>query len=385
MTRHNADAAKRPLAYIISPQPWAGFYVSKHHYACALAERGWWVVFVDPPSDLGQAGRIEITATDVPSVVNLRYQTFFPYPIKFWARALFDRLMRRQARQLVRAAGRPDLVWDFDNAYQFRDLRVFGARTTLFHLVDDVGKKMLGTKRADHVFYLHRSFCENAGGTYLADHEIGHGLGRIHCHAASLAQDVPRHSGLPHVGFVGNLAASWVDWTAIARMVHNHPNARFTFWGPLGKTARSGEGLRAILESPSARFPGLTPLDRILKESDDVDVWLLPFKADRLQSGAINSHKVLEYLSTGRAVVMNWLEAYVGNPLVYMLDSSNSDGLADLLDSVLLNLDIANAPENMARRRAFAIENSYQKKLDQVDAVVGLTQMAACSASFDTT
>ena len=30
-----------PLAYVISPQPWAGFHVSKHHYAIALAERGW--------------------------------------------------------------------------------------------------------------------------------------------------------------------------------------------------------------------------------------------------------------------------------------------------------------------------------------------------------
>ena len=363
----------QPLAYVISPQPWAGFQVSKHHYAIALAHRGWRVVFIDPPVNLGQPGRIEITPTEIPSVRSLRYQTFFPHKVKFHLRWLFDRLMHFQSRRLVAAAGRPDLVWDFDNAYQFRDLRSFGAQTTLFHLVDDVGKAGSGTKGADHLFYLHASFCTRAGGVPQPDHEIGHGLGRLH-ESAALKQDFGvTKPGYPRVGFVGNLAAAWIDWAAIDVMLTRHPQASFTFWGPLPPTEKADPELVKVLAHSNAAFPGLTSPDRIVMEAPEIDVWLVPFSTDKVQGEPLNSHKVLEYLSTGKAVVMNWLEAYDGNPLVNILPGRDSTGLEDLLDAVLAELDTANAPEMMAARRAFALERSYDRHMEQIMRVAGLT------------
>jgi hypothetical protein len=323
------------------------------------------VIFIDPPSKLGAAGRIEIEGTAVPRVSVLRYQPFFPYSLKFRARSVFDLLMRQQARRLVRAAGRPDLVWDFDNTYQFRDLSQFGASRTLFHLVDDVGVPGLGIKSADHVLYLHRSFCERAGGKPLADHEIGHGLGRMYADAALDARDETRPAVSAHVGFVGNLAAPWVDWTAVAEMVSRNPLARFTFWGPFPDDSSADADLRRLLRHPAIRFPGLTSAERIVTESHDVDVWLLPFRPDRLLGGALNSHKILEYLSTGRAVVMTWLEAYEGKDVVFTLPRSGGS-LADLLQQVLANLEEANSPEMISRRRAFALESTYDRLLDRV-------------------
>ncbi|MCU0578607.1 MAG: discoidin domain-containing protein [Desulfobacterota bacterium] len=124
---------------MISPQPWAGLQVSKHHYARALAARDWRVVFIDPPAELGKPGRIEQTATEVSGIFRLRYQTFFPYRLKFHARPLFDLLMWRQAKRLVQAAGRPNLVWDFDNAYQFRD---FGPYRVYSRLVQPAWRRL---------------------------------------------------------------------------------------------------------------------------------------------------------------------------------------------------------------------------------------------------
>ena len=364
-----------PLAYVISPQPWAGFHVSKHHYAIALADRGWRVVFVDPPVDLARAGAIEITQTDVPGVMSLRYQTAFPYKLKFRARWLFDRLMRRQARRLVLAAGQPDLVWDFDNAYQFRDLRPFDAKITLFHLVDDVGTTGLGTKYADHMFYLHSSFCSRSGGTPDTDLEIGHGLGRLHVEAVQTQDLAKTEPQTPHIGFVGNLAAGWIDWEAIEAMLTRHPQARFTFWGPKPPTSADTAALTRILGQPNARFPGLTPPAQILAEAPGVDVWMVPFVAEKLPGGPLNSHKILEYLSTGKAVVMSWLDAYDGNALVHMLPEAGQSGtaLADMLDRVLADLDNANAPQAMAARRDFALARSYDRHLARILQTVGLS------------
>lgn len=371
--------SKQPLAFVISPQPWAGFHVSKHHYAIALADRGWRVVFIDPPTHLGTAGGIETTDTEVPGIMSLRYQTAFPYRIKFRARWLFDVLMRRQARRLVAAAGQPDLVWDFDNAYQFRDLRAFGAKASLFHLVDDVGVQGLGTKQSDHLFYLHPSFAMHTGGAALPDHHIGHGLGRMHETAARSTDFGTPNPDRPHIGFVGNLAAAWIDWQAIDTMLTRHPEARFTFWGPPPEARGPDTALARILAHPNAAFPGLTPPAQILAEAPGIDVWLVPFVADTLLGGPLNSHKILEYLSTGKAVVMTWLEAYDGNPLVHMLPDRHSTGLADLMARVLAHLDSANAPEAMAARRAFALERSYDRHLEQVLHVAGLASRGALS------
>ena len=269
----------------------------------------------------------------------------------------------------MRAAGQPTLVWDFDNAYQFRDLRVFGADAALFHLVDDVVEAEMGTKRAGHFFYLHRSFCIHAGGTPLPDHEIGHGLGQIHARAAAGAKDAPRPAGPPQVGFVGNLAATWIDWTAIGEMLSRQPETIFTFWGPLPDVNSTNADLRRIFDHPATRFPGIATPEQIVAESTNIDVWIIPFHASRLLGGPINSHKILEYLSTGRAVVMSWLQAYEESDLVYMLPKSGGS-LADLLSRVLSDLGRANSSEMVKRRRAFALNRTYDIWVGQILSLV---------------
>lgn len=358
-----------PLALILSPQPWDGFQVSKHHYARTLAGRGWRVVFVDPPADLGRPGRIVQAPTGVAGVTSLRYQTAFPYRLKFHLRPLFDLLMRRQARRLVAATGRPDLVWDFDNAYQFRDLTAFGAARTVFHLVDDVGTPGLGTKRADHVLCLDPGLCRGAGGTPAPEDRIGHGLGAAHARAAATAVDRPRPEGPPHLGFVGNLAADWIDWPALAEILHRRPDARLTCWGPL--PAALPPALAAIRARPGTRFPGLTPPERILEQAGDIDLWLAPFRPDRLPGGAIDSHKILEYLATGRAVASVRLAAHADNPLVAQPDPARGETLPDLVIRLLAAPEALNPPDLAACRRAHALACSYERRLDQVLARIG--------------
>lgn len=367
-----------PLAYIISPQPWRGFHVSKHHYAMALASRGWKVVFVDPPINLGKAGSVELNETDFPGVSVLKYQTFFPYILKFRFRSIFNFLMRRQARRITARTGRPDLVWDFDNAYQFADLRPFGARRSLFHLVDDTAQNNLGTKNADFTFYLHESFCRHAGARPKPECHVGHGLGKAHEHAARNPrpqQNNVDHRTSPHIGFVGNLAASWIDWAAVAEMLRRHPEALFTFWGPLPDMGNADVALQEIASNTHACFPGLASPDQIIEDSKSVDAWIFPFRSDKLLGGAIDSHKVLEYLSTGRAVVMNWLEAYKDNQLVHMLPSPDSNGLPALLDGALCDLPRINSNQHMEERRTFALERTYDKHLEHVFSVAGIDSL----------
>ena len=99
------------IIFIISPQPWGGFRVSKHHYAIELAKLGHEVYFIEPPTRTGNPGSIKLTPTAVPRITTLSYRPWFPYGLKFHCRPLFDWLMRRQAHKIVAAIGKkPDIV-----------------------------------------------------------------------------------------------------------------------------------------------------------------------------------------------------------------------------------------------------------------------------------
>lgn len=366
-------SAAGPLAYLISPQTWSGFKVSKHHYAVALAGRGWRVVFINPPAKLGRIGAIKVDNTEIDNVVSVNYQPFFPYSLKFRSRGLFDKLMCLQALVIRQKMGKPDLVWDFDNAYQFRDLRAFGAATTIFHLVDDVGRHGLGDKHADHFLALHPRFLENAGGPVRDNYVIGHGLGAMHVAAKPEHYVSATNSASPHIGLVANLGAEWLDWAAVAEMVSRHPEARFTFWGPLPKVSCTPAILQTVISAKNATFPGLTSPEDIIAQSVDVDIWLLPFLSEKFEGGCpVDSHKVLEYLSTGKVVLMSWLEAYQGNSLVSMSDSPESRDLPERLDQLLCDLTVVNASEVCEARRSYALARSYERRLDQIWKMTGL-------------
>jgi hypothetical protein len=68
---------------------------------------------------------------------------------------------------------------------------------------------------------------------------------------------------------------------------------------------------------------------------------------------------------------MDWLEAWVDNPLVDMPRDSGTGTLPDLLAKVLADLPSANAPERMAARRAYALARSYDERVAQICEVLG--------------
>lgn len=357
--------------FIISPQPWEGFKVSKHHYAVALAREGWTVFFIDPPLPFSRRRGIKTHPTDVDGVCRVDYSLPLPSWTKFKLRSIFNLAMRRQARRLTARLGRPDLVWDFDNAYQFNDLRAFGGSTTIFHLVDR-GVKGLGDKSAELRVHLHPSFCEWAGYRASDSIKVGHGVSRDfiqHC------PPIPTHDEYKQVvciGLVGNLKASWFDWAAVEEIARRLPTTRFVLWGPHRDPgiAEGAEG--RLLNSKRVSLRGIASPEQIAEDSAEVDLWLLPFVAERVPGGPLNSHKVLEYLATGKAVAMSWLEAYSGNGLVEMLDRDSGETLPDRVSGVLASLDTINSSSLMLARRSYASDRVYEERLSQILRVVGL-------------
>jgi len=84
---------------------------------------------------------------------------------------------------------------------------------------------------------------------------------------------------------------------------------------------------------------------------------------------AQNSHKVLEYLGTGKVIVSSHFSHYANHPELIEMVSSKEDNdlLPELFDEVIGNLDHYNSHEKQELRRSYANNCSYSKNIARIE------------------
>ena len=332
--------------------------------------------FLNPPTTEKGFGKVRVEPTEAHGIAKITYATWFPYWIKFHARWLFDRFMRGQAGRILRAMEQtPDIVWDFDNAYQYIDLSVFGGRLNIFHLMDRPLPR-LGTKRADIVFSVAASFVEHAGGDPARAHIIPHGLRQEYVdHAQRIALVPPPAERLgrrPRAGYLGNLDSVAIDWPVIRRMVDANPDIDFVFIGPSASAAQlsSPAAVDYLRSRTNCFLPGAATADEILAQSAEIDLWFICYDVEHPAGAGINSHKILEFLATGKAVLSNRFLAYEGSDLLYMMPGVSNDDMPRQLRALIGRLEDINSAEMQKRRAVFALQHDYSGQLRKIDAIL---------------
>lgn len=354
--------------------------VSKHHYARALATLGHRVDFVEPPIREGGAGHLAVSVAEgEPNIRVVRYRPWFPYFIKFHAPALFDIGMRRQARIIAAATGPHEIVWDFDNNYQFNDLRAFDTPLRVMQLVDQVGAGRSGTRFADLVVALDRAFIERVGAESVENLVVPHGLNPWHAALANRVIDSPAgRSRLPNepwrVGYVGNLMMTSVDRQAILETVVSHPAVMFDFVSPVGPD-EAGFGpnaywLRQLADCANVTIrTGCGPRE-IVALADRIDAWMLCYSLARDNNAGVNSHKMLEYLATGSPVLTSWLKPYEGSAMVVMASRGDNSAFPALLGQLLSEMEVHDVDGRRRARARFALKHGYEHHVATIAAAI---------------
>src|SRR6202163_4975736 len=112
---------RNKVILVLSPQSWDKMMLAKHHYALELAKAGNRVYFLNPPDNkhwnLKKASeRVKIE----PSTINsnlffIDQRLYFPFFMQFHARKIYDLLIKKQIRDILKMIGQPvDIVWSFD-------------------------------------------------------------------------------------------------------------------------------------------------------------------------------------------------------------------------------------------------------------------------------
>lgn len=362
---------------MISPQPWDGFQVSKHHYAKELTRLGNTVFFVDPPVLDGtlKPGQVHVSEDERDNRIQLVKYCPRWYNSKFHARWLFDRTMRYQARHIVnRCGGRFNCVWDFDNTYNFISLQHFKADLSIFHAVDQISSRHSSPKNADFVFSVAQPILNRIDVGDTPAHVIGHGLAPEYVSFARnmLATNAFRDTESPvrRVGYVGNLLAQAIDQEVITSIIKQHPDIVFDFIGPYTTPSvpNAPSWVAELMKLSNCVFHGLKTQNQILDLSVDIDLWLICYDNEKDINGGANSHKAMEYLATGKPVVSSHLLAYEGTELLHMPISFNNDTLPPLFSRIASEPRLAKSSEQRVR---FALRNSYTSRLNEIAELIG--------------
>lgn len=370
---------RNKTVYLISPERWGKMRISKHHYALELADQGCTVYFIEPPTLDTQGVTIRQT-DDHPRVYVVTYKPVFRGE-RFLPAVIFEWLLRRQIRLLVDQIGRkPDVVWCFQS-FLFRNLSWFGAPVRIFFLADQFNKQ--GTPpevdSASLVLAVSDTIYNRIRAGNKSVFRINHGLQK-YFHAAipealASASDLPAESHRT-VGYLGNLRIESMDRDAILTVIEAHPELTFIFWGSYKTNELNLGGLQdhdsdrfiAQLEAKSnVQLRGAFHGQELLSQMKEVDLFWQCFKLNlTVFSDGSNSHKMLEYLSTGKPVISQPLSSYKGSDLIYMMSPSDRD-FPSFFSATLKKLQAGEDPALSRRRMEFAKDNSYAAQLRRIE------------------
>lgn len=370
------------MVYILSSERWGTMRVSKHHYALELAEQGSEVYFIEPPA-LSNKG-ISIKNSDEHQRLHIvNYKPVYRGE-RFLPVFIYHFLLRWQIGLLKKAIGRqPDVVWCFE-PYRFLNLKWFGAPVSLFFAADLFPRNYLPPEAgsADLCIGISDSIVRELHISGRPVYFINHGLNR---HFAELAGKKIQNGIAAQpvykikTGYIGNLLMEAPDRESMRRVIEANDDVQFVFWGQyeakgnLGghDNPQVGAFIDFLKSRKNVELRGPVHPSKLSNEMQDMDLfWICwTINKNKLWDGS-NSHKMMEYFSTGRPVVSHYMSTYRDSKLIDMLPTTDNDNYASLFSQVLERIRKGEPEEVQKARMRFALDNAYGRHVATIEELI---------------
>ena len=361
---------KNKVIYLLSPNHWGDMHISKHHYAKALAEKGNTVYFISPPSlknPLFEKKEVEPHLFVVNYYPLFRGKSILPSTI-------FNVLIKLQIWFLTLKIGvKPDLLWSFTSTLYF-NLKWWDAPLTIFHPMDQLNtleaKKI--SESSNIIFSCSEFILNEMNNSNKPKYFISHGLSPYFT-----THDFPKMIAEQklQVGYIGNLFMKNIDRIVLKKIIEQNNNCHFHFFGA---TEPNKSNISAWLSDESMEFVkflktsknvtcyGAVPSHQLPKKIEHISIFLLCYEPDG-ENIISNSHKILEYLSTGKTVISSYVREYKNSELIKMCSENSNINFGNLFTETITNLSIYNSQELQEKRIDFARKNSYTTKIEEIE------------------
>lgn len=359
---------------LISPQAWSSLHISKHHYAVALANSGYEVYFLNPAASRPKAVTVSQPIAGTPLYVvdsGFFKSLFLRYKIGF----IYDIIVSAWIRKLMKRLPSIGLVWCFDTN-SIRNLSALGGMKKILHVVDPIDSRMISvSKETDLVVCVSHRILNQFRKLDVPKVFINHGLSEQALQQAR-SIDFPAYKlpGPVKAGYVGNLFRQVLNPGLVAKIVDQHPAIEFHFFGPYQTSdyGLGGEGLSLaahLADKANVTFHGPVASNELIRRISGMDVFLLAYQSLPGFYDSSNSHKILEYLATGKVVVTTYIDQYAGpefSEMLLMADEDNPEKLPQLFNRVVNDLITWNSLQRMEKRRRYALSNSYMNHVQRI-------------------
>lgn len=345
---------------LISPEPWDHIFVSKHHYAIHLAERGNRVFFLNPPKRFDG-----VSETDHENVFLINYSGFSP-GLRFYPTILQKYFIRRKFNAFQKQCNVEfDVVWSFDNSVFYNFSALPDRVLKICHIVDlnQDFQTGIAARTANYCFCTTELIKKRLLQFNPRVFKINHGFNSRLDNTTIILPGKSKIKAL----YAGNLAIPFIDWPLLTLLVEAQPDVDFIFIGPGKEHATIENYIQALQLKKNVFFPGRISSNELNKYYRASDILLICYK-DKFHETQANVHKMMEYLGSGKVIIATHTAEYdalAEDSLIAM--SSQNKAFMDLFSDTLKNLTYWNASDKQRSRMMFALDNTYEMQIRRIE------------------
>lgn len=357
------------MIVILSPQGWGHQFISKHHYAVEFSKL-YKTVFVSPT--LCQFGKLSYASEKIDKDNSnlLIAQLTLPFPN--WFRFKFNKLYRiinrialnyffkKRLNQQIR------LIVDFGCHKSIDRVDKFQSLVSTYFPVDDFIDLPIETRSAAKIFTVSSKIQEKFEQSNIPITWINHGLSSVFAEKSKAKLlELERTTEIlkperKKVGYSGNLTIPFLDREVVLHTIKTLPEMEFHFFGNYSSDDyTTTEFINMLKQLNNVQLHGQLSTENLAEQLFHMDILWLCYKSDGKNYNLENSHKILEYLSTGKPIVSTPIK-YLENAdkdFIYQYDNKQH---ADLFEELINGKE---GSSSMIGRVEFALSSTYSENM----------------------
>jgi glycosyltransferase involved in cell wall biosynthesis len=358
------------IIIILSPQNWSHQFISKHHYAVEFSKQ-YQTVFVSPTRC--ELGKFSFAITEIDTIGKSLSEAQLTLPFPNWFRFKFNKfycsvnrivlnwVIRKRLKKKIR------LLIDFGCHRSIDRIDKFGSLKAIYFPVDDYIDLPIKTRKADQLFTVSTNIQDKFQKSGITMQWINHGLSSVFADRAKKKILELENNGplfkLPRtkIGYSGNITIPFLDREIVLNTIKTIPDMEFHFFGNHSSLDKEAiEFIDRLKNLSNVRLHGQLSTEDLANQLEGMDILWLCYKADNKNYHLENSHKILEYLSTGKPIVSSPIK-YLKNAeeaLIYQFEN-------DKHKSVFLELKIRHEGSTTKLERIkFALGSTYGENIN---------------------